>query len=127
MVELTLLAPVLLIVVGFIVFTGRLALASMEIRHAAAAAARAASVTQTPAAAEAAARAEAAANLGRFTCAGAGVDIAADMQPGGRVTVTVACPVALSDLAVIGLPGTRMIRAEAVEPIDLHRSAGGGP
>jgi Flp pilus assembly protein TadG len=125
-VELTLLAPILVLVLGFIVFTGRLALASMDVRQSAAAAARAASVTQTPAAAVAAARAEATANLtsAGLTCTGAGVEVAADMQPGSNVSITVACPVDLSDLAAIGLPGARTVQARAVEPVDAHRASG---
>jgi Flp pilus assembly protein TadG len=125
-VELTLLAPVLMLVIGFIVVTGRLALASMDVRQAAAAAARAASVTQTSSAAAAAARAEAIANLtaAGVSCGGPGIAVEADMRPGSNVAVTVVCPVALADLDLLGLPDTRTVSARAIEPVDLHRASG---
>ena len=125
-VELVLLAPALVLVIGFTVFAGRLGLAGMDVRHAAAAAARAASITQTPAAAAVAARAEATANLASssVSCVDPGVDVTAVMDPASSVSVSVACPIALSDLTVFGLPGARMIRARAVEPVDVYRGSG---
>ena len=125
-VELVLLAPALVLVIGFTVFAGRLGLAGMDVRHAAAAAARAASVTQTPAAAVTAAHAQATANLASssVSCVDPGVDVAAVMDPASSVTVSVACPIALSDLTVFGLPGASVIHARAVEPVDVYRGSG---
>jgi Flp pilus assembly protein TadG len=111
-VELVLLAPALVLVIGFTVFAGRLGLAGMDVRHAAAAA-----VT--------AARAEATANLASssVSCVDSGVDVTAVMDPASSVSVSVACPIALSDLTVFGLPGARVIRARAVEPVDVYRGS----
>ena len=123
-VELVLLAPLVVLVIGFVLFAGRLGHAAADVRHAAATAARAASLTDTPAAATAAAEQQAMANLadGRPTCAAPAVTVDADVTPGGRVTVTVACPVPLGDLAPIGLPGTKTLTSRAVEPVDVYRS-----
>jgi Flp pilus assembly protein TadG len=123
-VELVLLAPLVVLVVGFVLFAGRLGHAAADVRHAAATAARAASLTDTPAAATAIAQQHVNANLadGGPTCAAPAVSVDADVAPGGRVAVTVACPVPLGDLAPIGLPGTKTLTARAVEPVDVYRS-----
>ena len=70
-VELVLLAPLLVLVIGFVLFAGRLGHAAADVRHAAATAARAASLTDTPAAATAVAQEQVNANLadGGPTCA----------------------------------------------------------
>ena len=124
-VELVLLAPLVVLVIGFVLFAGRLGHAAADVRHAAATAARAASLTDTPGAATAAAREQVTTNLATSgpTCAAPAVTVDADVAPGGRVTVTVSCPVPLGDLAPLGLPGTTTLRARAVEPVDVFRSS----
>ena len=39
----------------------------------------------------------------------------------GRVSATVSCTVALSDAAMIGLPGTRVLTGTAASPVDAYR------
>ncbi|MHB1516904.1 MAG: TadE family protein [Acidimicrobiales bacterium] len=43
---------------------------------------------------------------------------------GGYVTVTVACQVRLSDLALPGMPGSTTVSASATAPVDPYRSIG---
>ena len=124
-VELVVLAPLVVLLVGFVLFAGRLGLASADVRQAAASAARAASLTDTPAAAAAVAHRQVAENLaadGR-SCADPSVTVDAQVTAGGRVTVSVVCPLPLGDLAPVGLPGTKVVEARAVEPVDVFRSA----
>ena len=42
------------------------------------------------------------------------------LHPGGQVTVTVTCPVALADLTLIRLPGTKTITAASVAVVDTY-------
>ena len=125
-VELVMLAPALLTMVMFIVFAGRLGQANLDVAQAAAAAARAASLTQTSGAAAAAAQAEVTAHLqaAGVECVSPQVDVTTTMTPGSRVTVSVACPIALADLSGVGLPGARTVTGRAVEPIDTYRGDG---
>lgn len=127
-VELVLLAPALMIVLLFIVFAARMGQANLDVSQAAAAAARAASLTQTSGAAASAARFEAEANLqaAGVECVSQSVDVSASMAPGSRVSVTVSCPISLSDLGGIGLPGARTVTGRALEPIDTYRGYGRG-
>ncbi len=46
------------------------------------------------------------------------------LPPGGYVTVTVACHVELSDIALPGMPGSTTVEASATAPIDPYRSVG---
>jgi len=124
-VELVLLAPVLLAVLGLIVGLGRIADAGGLVTGAARDGARAASLARTPAAAAAAARTAAAGDLTDAGLACPGLDVAADTAafvPGGLVRVTVRCTVRLADLAVPGLPGTRTLTATSAAPLERYRS-----
>jgi hypothetical protein len=42
-------------------------------------------------------------------------------RPGGQVTVDVTCTAALSDLTLLGVPGTRHITASFSAPVDRFR------
>ncbi|HLF99347.1 MAG TPA: TadE family protein [Acidimicrobiia bacterium] len=123
-VELTILTPAMLIVLMFVVATGRIAQASNDVYGAAADAARAASMRQHAVGAEADARATAARSLSDrgVTCHGlrVGVD-ASRLGPGGTVTVAVTCTVGLHDLGLLGLPGSRSVSATAHEIVDSYR------
>jgi Flp pilus assembly protein TadG len=124
-VELVLLAPVLLALLGLIVGLGRIADAGGLVSGAARDGARAASLAGTPAAAAAAARTAAAADLidAGLACPDSDVATAtATFAPGGLVRVTVRCTVRLSDLAVPGFPGARTLRATSAAPIERYRS-----
>ena len=108
-VELVVLTPLLLIVVAFIVLAGRIVDVHLQVESAAqqadpAAAARAASRIAT--------------ELGA-PCGGpvASLD-GARWTPGGTVTVTVSCRVALADLTLLPVPSSITVHASFVSPID---------
>lgn len=122
--ELVLVTPALVLLMLFVVFAGRLGSAAADVRQAAAEAARTASLHASPAAADAAARDTATANLAASGVDCAATDITVDtagLNPGGTVAVMVRCIVALDDVALTGLPGSRTLQAEAVEVVDLYR------
>lgn len=121
--ELVLLTPVLLVLLGFVVMTGRIGEVDGAVRHAAQQAARAASLG-TAAGAQTAAESTAQANLDALGVGCANLDVAVDtasFEPGGLVSVAVTCSVELGDIAFSGLPGHRSMRAEAVEVVDRYR------
>jgi len=126
--ELVLLTPLLILLLLFVVALGRLAGARINVDGAAAQAARAASIATTPAGASAAAQQTATAALGsdHVTCATLQVTTnIARFAPGGSVSVTVACSVALSDLTGLRLPVTERVASTAASVIDTYRSAPG--
>lgn len=122
-VELVLLIPVLILMLWFLVFCGRMADSRLRIEDAAHQAARAASMQRTPAEAAAHARATAAQALGDagVTCRSLTVDTSGSVQPGGTITATVACRVDLQDLALLQVPGTAVLDARFSAPIDTYR------
>jgi Flp pilus assembly protein TadG len=126
-VEITLLTPLLLIMLLFVVFLGRVTEAQAVISDAAHQAARAASIAQTPAAATAQARQAAGTALsGRgLACQHFTVSVGlAGFRPGGTVRATVTCNTGLSDLALLEVPGSRTLSASFTSVIDTFRSAG---
>ena len=124
--ELVLLTPLLIVLLLFVVALGRLAGARINVDGAAAQAARAASIATPPAEASAAAQHTATEALGsdHVTCATLKVTInTARFAPGGSVSVTVTCAVALSDLTGLRLPVTERVSSTAASVIDTYRSA----
>jgi Flp pilus assembly protein TadG len=125
--ELVLITPVLLVLLGFVVMTGRIGEIDGAVTHAAHQAARAASLTGNAASATTAARTIATSNLASIGVNCSNVSVQVDtsrFEPGGDVGVGVTCTVDLSDIAFAGLPGTRTLDARAVEVIDRHRGVG---
>ena len=123
--ELVLLTPLLIVLLLFVVALGRLAGARINVDGAAAQAARAASIATTPAGAAAAAQQTAVAALGsdHVTCATLKVATnTARFAPGGSVTVTVTCAVALSDLTGLRLPASEQVASSATSVVDTYRS-----
>jgi Flp pilus assembly protein TadG len=121
--ELVLVTPLLVLLLLFIVWTGRLGQAAADVRQAAAEGARAASLTGR-AAATAAAQAAVAANLNAAGVDCAGVQVAVDVgafAPGGHVAVEVTCAVDLADVASLGLPGARTLTGRSVQVVDTYR------
>src|SRR5207302_1678275 len=105
----TLLTPVLILLLLFVVFCGRVADTRMRINDAAHQAARAASLARSTSAAQADGRSTAALALSGagVTCRSLSVTVdTAGLRPGSTVTATVTCTVGLSDLALLGVPGT---------------------
>ncbi len=127
--ELTVLGPALLLVLGLVVVAARIEAAAAVVEHAAAAGARAASVARTAAAAE-----QAASRTVRENLTGQGVqcrslrvavDTAGFHRPVGadaQVSVSVGCAIALADQGVPGLPGSRQVDATAVSVLDTYRA-----
>src|SRR5437764_1214235 len=123
--EITLVTPLLVLILLFVIGLGRLASARGEVDGAARDAARAASITRNPTAAIAAARDAAEATLAdrRVTCHH--VHVSTDtsaFQPGGSVTVDVACDVDLADVAPAGF-GTRTLHGHAIAVVDSYRGS----
>ncbi len=124
--ELVLLTPLLILMLLFVVALGRLAGARIDVDGAAAQAARAASIATTPGGATAAAQQSAAAALGSDHVTCATLQVATDtarFAPGGSVSVTVTCAVALSDLSGLHLPVTESVSSTAASVVDTYRSA----
>lgn len=127
--ELTILAPALLTLLGLVILAGRIETSSAAIEQAAAVAAREASLARSPAMAQSAASLAAKDSLASqgITCGALSVTLDSSgfsTSPGAAavVRVTVACAVPLSDLAVPGLPGTHMVRASMTSALDTYRS-----
>ena len=126
--ELVLLTPLLILLLLFVVALGRLAGARISVDGAAAQAARAASIATTPGGATAAAQQTAAAALGSDHVTCATLQVATDtarFAPGGSVTVTVTCAVALGDLSGLRLPATESVSSTAASVVDTYRSPPG--
>ena len=123
-VELTLVTPLLLVLLLFVVALGRFGVARGDVDGAARDAARAASLRRTPSGLDAVARHAAAASLGGrdVTCRGGpAVAVSSDFRPGGWVAVDVWCVVDLADVALLRLPGTKTLSSRFVAPIETYR------
>jgi Flp pilus assembly protein TadG len=104
--ELVVLTPGLLLVIGVLIYGGRLELAKQSVQSAASQAAREASIARTQPEANSTADAAATRSL-------AGTP--------ATITAEVTCVVNLSDLAVPGVPGSQTVTATADSPLDTYR------
>ncbi len=125
--ELAILAPALLLLLGALVFAGRVQTSSATVEQAARAAARDASLARTADAARATALASAERELADSDCVSTDVAVdtagfAAPLSTDAAITVTVTCTVSLADLAIPGLPGTDTMTGSATSPIDRYRT-----
>jgi len=128
-VELVVLTPLVVVMLLFVVFTGRLVAARGDVAAAARDAARAATLARTAPAASASALAAAQATLGGGLAPCQSTDIAVALggfTPGGTVTASVACEVDLADLGLIGVPGTSRVTGDASAVIDAYRGTDDG-
>jgi Flp pilus assembly protein TadG len=119
--ELVLVTPVIILLVMFVVFLGRITTTQAELQDAAHSAARAASLARTPSDAITAASQMADAALGsqRITCSPLAVTVdTSAFRPGGAVSVTVTCSVNLADLGALHVPGAEKLSTSFTEPID---------
>jgi Flp pilus assembly protein TadG len=126
--EIAILTPLLVILVLFMVFLGRLTEARAVIADAAHQAARAASIARSPAAAQAQAQQAAATSLaGRgLACQHFTVTVSlAGFRPGGTVRATITCTAAMSDLALLRVPGSQTFTASFASVIDTYRGVTG--
>ncbi|MEA5358262.1 TadE/TadG family type IV pilus assembly protein [Amycolatopsis sp., V23-08] len=127
--ELTLLTPVLILLLLFVVFCGRLADTKLRVNDVAHQAARAATLARSPSQATANAQATASAALRSAGIACQSLSVSADTQglkPGSTVTVTVSCSVGLGDLTALGVPGSRTFESTFSSPVDVWRGTSGG-
>ena len=130
--EAVIAAPVLLLLVVFVIGAARIANAHQLVDGAAGDAARAASSAPTADQGRAAAAQTAEASLaGRgVSCSplSVSVDVSA-WRPGGTVGVTVSCTAQLGDLGPIPFGRASTVTAHAASTLDPYRSlsAGGGP
>ena len=136
--ELVILTPVLLFLLGLVIAAGRTSIAQGSVQAAARDAARQASISRTPAAAQAAALASARLALSqdsldctpvvKVETGGPGTGSAAQVGFGvpvglpAQVTARVTCRVSLSDLLVPGMPGSKTLTATFTSPLDPFRA-----
>lgn len=129
-VELTLLTPLLIVVLLFIVLAARLADARSRLDDAAHEAARAASLARSIGQATTAAQATAQTALASagIVCRDLSVKTdTAGLRPGGTVTVTVSCTAGLGDLTVPGFPGSMALQSRFSSVVDVYRGVGNPP
>ncbi|MEU1808393.1 TadE/TadG family type IV pilus assembly protein [Micromonospora aurantiaca (nom. illeg.)] len=125
-VEVTLLAPLLVGLLLFIVLCGRLVAVQLDVDAAASGAARTGSIARTESAARIQAEQTARDTLAArgLSCADATVTVTTGgLRPGGAVTVSVSCRVPLADLVLLGVPGSRVVTSTATSPVDQWRGA----
>lgn len=125
--ELVVLSPVVLAVLCLVVGLARIADAGGEVTGAARDAARAASLVRTPEAARYAARDAVIGDLAAGSVACHDLQTVVDTSEftaGGVVRVTVHCTVSLADVAIAGLPGSKMLTGTSTAPLELFRSVG---
>ena len=127
--ELAILTPALLGLLGLVIAAGRIEVAGAAVDQAASAAARDASLQRSGSAASTVAGRTARENLRSQGVRCATLTVAVDtsgfrVAPGlpSQVKVNVACTIPLSDLAIPGMPGSRTMRADMASPLDRYRS-----
>lgn len=127
-VEITMVAPVLVLFILVIIFGGRLALARQAVQSAAFDAARAASLARTQGEARTAAAKTAAATLAnqKLPCTTTQLDLdttgfAKPVGTPATVTVRLVCDVATGDLGLPGIAAVVPVGAEATSPLDSFR------
>ena len=120
--------PAFALFVGLVIFGGRTASTHEALQSAAADGARSASIARDASTARADARNAVIASIANQSIGCSHVDVDVDTadfnkQPGvpGSVEVTVSCRLNLADLAVPGVPGSRVMRATMSSPIDTWR------
>ena len=120
--------PAFTLFVGLIIFGGRTASTHEALQSAAAAGARSASIARDARTALTDARAAATASVANQHIGCTSIDVTVDTSdftkaPGvpGDVAVTISCRLSLSDLAVPGVPGSRVLSSTMSSPIDTWR------
>lgn len=126
--ETVIVAPALLLLIGVLVFAGRVTLAQQAVDAAGMDAVRAASIARSSGEAAGDARAAATATLAnkQLHCRSTSVSVdtsgfGAPVGTPASTAVTVRCTVDLGDLALPGIPGSRTMTARATSPLDTYR------
>ena len=122
-VEIVLLAPVMVAFLLLVIALGRYVAVRGEVEAASRDAVRAASLERESGAAKDAAVQTASASLaGRWQCEE--LLLEGDFVAGGTITVRLKCAVPVSDLGLLGLPGTVSVKGASSAPLDLYRRTG---
>ncbi len=127
-VEMVAIAPVLLLLLLFVVTVGRLATAEGEVESAARDAARASAAARSTPVAERLGTEAALATLADrgVECVGLTVEIDTNgFRADGLVRATVRCVVDLESVTELGLPGSRTLTGSFAAPVDRYRGVGG--
>ncbi|WP_030669925.1 TadE/TadG family type IV pilus assembly protein [Streptomyces sp. NRRL B-1347] len=126
-VELVLTIPVLVLMLWFLVFCGRMTDSRLRIEDTAHQAARAASLERTASAATSRARTTAASSLSEagIICRSLAVTTSGSVQPGASLTAKVTCRVDVHDLALLHVRGTQTLQADFTAPVDTYRGIAG--
>ncbi|MEV7393939.1 TadE/TadG family type IV pilus assembly protein [Streptomyces sp. NPDC091215] len=122
--ELVLMIPILILMLWFLVYCGRLSDTRLQIEDAAHQAARAASLDRNAHTAAIDARSTAASALREagLTCQSLSVATNGTLRAGSTVTVSISCTVGLHDLALLQVPGATTLNADSASPVDVFRS-----
>ncbi|GAB6901758.1 TadE/TadG family type IV pilus assembly protein [Kineosporia succinea] len=124
-VEVVIVTPLLVAFLLLVVAFGRYVAVRGEVEAASRDAVRAASLERDAAAAQGAATRTANASLGgRWTCSAVGLK--GQFVAGGVIETELSCQVPVSDLGLLGLPGTVTVRASSSSPLDVYRRTGNG-
>jgi Flp pilus assembly protein TadG len=122
-IEMVLLAPVMVAFLLLVIAFGRYVAVRGDVEAASRDAVRAASLERTSGDALSSGRRTANASLaGRWNCTDAA--LSGDFVAGGTITVHLECSIPLTDLGLLGLPGTVSVQAESSAPLDLYRRTG---
>ncbi|KMS74242.1 hypothetical protein ACM01_15115 [Streptomyces viridochromogenes] len=130
--SLAIFVPVALVLIGFTIACGRVALAEGAADAAARDAARTASLASDPASGEADARHAAQTSLANsgIRCAGISVELdtsglSAPVGQAASVTATVSCTAPLSELALPGVAGSKTLTSTKTSVVDTWATRGG--
>ncbi|MEU0949958.1 TadE/TadG family type IV pilus assembly protein [Streptomyces canus] len=130
--SLAIFVPVALVLIGFTIACGRVALAEGVADAAARDAARTASLASDPASGEAEARQAAQSSLANsgIHCSGISVELdtsglSAPVGQAAQVTATVSCTAPLSELALPGIAGSRTLTSTKTSVVDTWATRGG--
>jgi Flp pilus assembly protein TadG len=119
-VEVVLMTPVLVAFLLLVISFGRYVAVRGEVESATRDAVRAASLERTSGTAVREARRTASASLaGQARCTPAALSGA--FAAGATITATLTCSVPLSDLGLLGLPGSVTVTASSSAPLDVYR------
>ncbi|MGH9293032.1 MAG: TadE/TadG family type IV pilus assembly protein [Acidimicrobiales bacterium] len=125
--ELVLLTPLVVAIIGLMFGAGRMLLERQQIVEVARTAVQAAVVSATPAGAQAAAAGDARSVLASEGAGCSPLEVATDVSsfvPGGSVTVTIGCTVALHRVAFAGLPGEVFVSSTDKAVVEPFRVIG---
>lgn len=125
--ELVLATPLIVVLLLFVVFLGRITEATAELAGAAHSAARAASMARDPQSAVLAAdqMVDAALSGQQVACSPLAVVVdTSQFWPGGAVAVTITCTVSLADLGPLHVPNSETLATHFIEPVDRYEGLG---